>query len=379
MTDEKEKTVLNPSVGADGGQPILCTEQSISEAATENKASYEEMLRKLNRVTDPAYLPTISMSELYENVYQSRPPVIDGLLYPGTYLFAGSPKVGKSFFMAQLAYHVSTGTPLWDFPVHQGSVLYLALEDDHRRLQKRLYRMFGAEGTDNLHFAVFAKQLGDGLEEQLKKFLEEHPDTRLVIIDTLQKIRGEGGEKYSYSHDYEVISRLKKIADDSGICLLLVHHTRKQQADDKFDMISGTNGLLGSADGAFLLYKENRTSTSAVLDVSGRDQQDQRLYLNRDKEHLIWELEEVETEIWVEPPDPVLEAVAKVVSEESPEWQGTASDLIALTGLDMKPNTLTLRLNVNAGRLMSEYRIAYESSRTHAGRRVKLALQPAVA
>lgn len=379
MTDEKEKTVLNPSVGADGGQPILCTEQSISEAATENKASYEEMLRKLNRVTDPAYLPTISMSELYENVYQSRPPVIDGLLYPGTYLFAGSPKVGKSFFMAQLAYHVSTGTPLWDFPVRQGSVLYLALEDDHRRLQKRLYRMFGEDGTDNLYFAVFAKQLGDGLEEQLKKFLEEHSDTRLVIIDTLQKIRGEGGEKYSYSTDYEVISRLKKIADDSGICLLLVHHTRKQQADDKFDMISGTNGLLGSADGAFLLYKENRTSTAAVLDASGRDQQDQRLYLSRDKERLIWELEEVETEIWVEPPDPVLEAVAKVVTADNPEWQGTASELIALTNLDMKPNTLTLRLNVNAGRLMSEYHIAYESSRTHVGRRVKLALRSAVA
>lgn len=375
MTDEKEKTVLNPSVGADGGQPILCNENSISEAATENKPSYEEMLRKLNRVTDPAYLPTISMSELYENVYQSRPQIIDGLLYPGTYLFAGSPKVGKSFFMAQLAYHVSTGTPLWDFPVHQGSVLYLALEDDHRRLQKRLYRMFGAEGADNLHFAVFAKQLGDGLEEQLKKFLEEHPDTRLVIIDTLQKIRGEGGEKYSYSTDYEVISRLKKIADDSGVCLLLVHHTRKQQADDKFDMISGTNGLLGSADGAFLLYKENRTSMAAILDVSGRDQQDQRLYLSRDKERLIWELEEVETEIWVEPPDPVLEAVAKVVSEESPEWQGTASDLIALTNLDMKPNTLTLRLNVNADRLMNEYHIAYENTRTHAGRRVKLALK----
>lgn len=382
MTDEKEKTVLNPSVGADGGQPILCNKDSISKAATENKfqeESFEELMRKVSRVTDPAYLPTISMSELYENVYQSRPPVIDGLLYPGTYLFAGSPKVGKSFFMAQFAYHVSTGTPLWDFPVHQGSVLYLALEDDHRRLQKRLYRMFGAEGTDSLHFAVFAKQLGDGLEEQLKKFLEEHSDTRLVIIDTLQKIRGEGGEKYSYSNDYEVISRLKKIADDSGICLLLVHHTRKQQADDKFDMISGTNGLLGSADGAFLLYKENRTGTAAILDISGRDQQDQRLYLNRDKEHLTWELEEIETEIWTEPPDPVLEAVAKIVSEESPEWQGTASDLIALTNLDMKPNTLTLRLNVNAGRLMSEYHIAYESSRTHAGRRVKLALQSAVA
>lgn len=86
----------------------------------------------MQRMNDPAYLPTISMNELYENVYQSRPPVIDGLLYPGTYLFAGAPKVGKSFLMAQLAYHVSMGLPLWDYPVHKGTVLYLALEDDHR-------------------------------------------------------------------------------------------------------------------------------------------------------------------------------------------------------------------------------------------------------
>ncbi len=380
MVNETEMTAPDVSVGADTEQSSqICTTDSISETAAENKASeesFEELMRKVSRYSDPAYLPTISMSELYENVYQSRPPVIDGLLYPGTYLFAGSPKVGKSFLMAQLAYHVSTGMPLWDFSVHQGSVLYLALEDDHRRLQRRLYRMFGTEGTDNLYFAVYAKQLGDGLEEQLQKFLQEHPDTRLVIIDTLQKIRGEGGDKYSYSNDYEVVGRLKQIADKSGICLLLVHHTRKQQADDKFDMISGTNGLLGSADGAFLLYKEKRTGTAAVLDVSGRDQQDQRLYLKRNKERLVWELEEVEAEIWVEPPDTVLEAVAKAVSADSPEWQGTASDLLALTGLNMKPNTLTLRLNVNAGRLMSEYHIAYESSRNHAGRQVKLSLQP---
>lgn len=191
MVNETEMTAPVVSVDADTEQPSqICNKDSISEAAPENKTSeesFEELMRRMSRVNDPAYLPTISMSELYENVYQSRPPVIDGLLYPGTYLFAGSPKVGKSFLMAQLAYHVSTGTPLWDFPVHQGSVLYLALEDDHRRLQRRLYRMFGTEGTDNLHFAVYAKQLGDGLEEQLQKFLQEHPDTRLVIIDTLQK------------------------------------------------------------------------------------------------------------------------------------------------------------------------------------------------
>ena len=78
--------------------------------------------------------------------------------------------------------------------------------------------------------------------------------------------------------------RLKSFADAHGLCLLLVHHTRKQNADDKFDMISGTSGLLGAADGAFLLQKEKRTGNAATLEVSGRDQQDQKLYLIRNTE-----------------------------------------------------------------------------------------------
>ena len=97
--------------------------------------------------------------------------------------------------------------------------------------------------------------------------MQEHLDTTLIIIDTLQKVREVGGDSYSYSNDYEIINRLKKFADNCGICLLLVHHTRKQQSDDRFDMISGTNGLLGAADGAFLLSKEKRTNNSATLDV----------------------------------------------------------------------------------------------------------------
>ena len=335
----------------------------------------EEMLRDMRRKSDPAYLHTVSMNDLYQNVYLSRPPIIDGLLYPGTYLFAGAPKVGKSFLMAQLAYHVSMGLPLWGYPVHKGTVLYLALEDDHRRLQGRLYRMFGTEGTDNLLFAVYAKQLGVGLEEQLKKFVREHPDTKLIIIDTLQKIREAGGEKYSYANDYEVVGKLKRLADDCGVCLLLVHHTRKQQADDKFDMISGTNGLLGAADGAFLLQKERRADNAATLDISGRDQQDQRLYLKRDEERLVWELERRETELRQEPPDPVLEAVAALVTAERPEWRGTATELVAALGLDMKPNALAMRLNVRAWRLSYEYHIHYESARTHAGRSIKLTLE----
>ena len=381
MDDLKAKTAAPiPPVGAGGEQPVQkTTGLSIAEDLTENnplEQTLEEKLRLMQRMSDPAYLYTVSMSELYETVYQSRPPVIDGLLYFGTYLFAGAPKVGKSFLMAQLAYHVSTGLSLWGYTVHKGTVLYLALEDDHRRLQGRLYRMFGMDGTDNLRFAIYAKQLGVGLEEQLKKFVREHPDTKLIIIDTLQKVREAGGDKYSYANDYEVVGKLKRLADDCGICLLLVHHTRKQQADDKFDMISGTNGLLGAADGAFLLQKEKRTDGSAILDVAGRDQQEQRLYLTKDRDRLVWELERTETELWIEPPDPVLEAIAALVTTDKPTWSGTATELVTALDVDLKPNTLTMRLNVNAGRLLNEHSIQYENSRCHAGRKITLALMP---
>ena len=372
-----------PSVGADEEQPIpKTTNQSIADILPENNPfedDFEEELWRIQQMNDPAYMYTISMSELYETIYQSRLPVIDGLLYAGTYLFVGAPKVGKSFFMAQLAYHVSTGFPLWDYTIHKGTVLYLALEDDHRRLQERMYRMFGTDSTPDLHFAICAKKLGAGLDEQLQKFVQNHPDTKLIIIDTLQKIRESSGEKCSYAHDYEIVGRLKQFADYHNICLLLVHHTRKQQADDKFDMISGTNGLLGAADGAFMLHKERRTGNEAVLEVSGRDQQDQRLYLTRDLKRLIWQLERAETELWKPPPDPVLEAIATMVTVEQPSWSGTATELVTALGLDMKANALSARLNVNAGRLLEECGIQYENGRSHSGRKIRLTLVPSPA
>ncbi len=297
---QEKTTAPYPPVGADGGQSLSQKpNQSIAEEQAEHKPQerdFREILRQIDRVNDPAYLPSLSMNELYEKVYPGKPSVVEGLLYPGVYLFVGAPKVGKSFLMAQLAYHVSKGLPLWGYEVRQGAVLYMALEDDYPRLQGRLYRMFGEDSAADLHLSIYAKQLNSGLEEQLRRFVREHPDTRLIIIDTLQKIREAGAEKYSYADDYKVITSLKRFADGTGVCLLLVHHTRKQQADDKFDMISGTNGLMGAADGAFLLQKERRTDSAATLDISGRDLQDQRLYLKRDEGRLAWEMERRETE-----------------------------------------------------------------------------------
>ena len=159
----------------------------------------------------------------------------EGLLYAGAYILAGAPKIGKSFLVAQIAYHVSTGQDLWGYKVHQGTVLYLALEDDFQRIQSRMFMMYGVNDTPNLHFATAAGKIGNGLDEQLENFMREHPDTKLIIIDTMQKIRELGGEAYSYASDYDIIGRIKQFADQHCICVLTVHHTRKQRADDSFE------------------------------------------------------------------------------------------------------------------------------------------------
>lgn len=370
MSEEKEMTAPNVSIGVDTEQSsIKETTNSISDQDV-NFNPFGDFFKKI----DPSYMKTVTMQELYQDIYSKKPPVVEGLLYQGTYLFVGSPKIGKSFFMAQLAYHVSTGTPLWDYPVKKGTVLYLALEDDYRRLQERMYRMFGTDSTENLYFSVSSKPLGNGLTDQLSGFIREHPDTTLVIIDTLQKIREVDSDSYSYAKDYEIINQLKQFSDSWGICLLLVHHTRKQKSSDNFDMISGTNGLLGCADGAFMLYKETRTSNKATLEISGRDQQDQKIHLIRDEEKLCWNFEKAETELWKEPPEPLLECIANLVTEKNPTWQGTATELIEKLGLDMKPNVVSLKLNVNAGRLMNDYGIRYTNQRNHSGRMIFFSL-----
>ena len=171
MTDEKKKmTAQGSSVGADDGQSISqITENSIptsgqksNDEIVNSQDSLEEMYRKIQRMTDPRYLHTLTMTELFQTTYKSRPPVVEGLLYAGAYILAGAPKIGKSFLVAQIAYHVSTGQNLWGYKVHQGTVLYLALEDDFQRIQSRMFMMYGVNDTPNLTSPPPPERLGMG-------------------------------------------------------------------------------------------------------------------------------------------------------------------------------------------------------------------------
>ena len=170
MSVKEKATAPVSSVGADVKQSLCkSNKESIADLpqkgnlqATDNGGSSAKVpAEKRDRIDG---LETVSMTELYDTVYPPKIPIVDGLIYAGTYLFVGAPKVGKSFFMAQLGYHVSMGLDLWDYPVRKGTVLYLALEDDYARLQKRLSRMFGMESSENFYFATQSKTLYEGLE-----------------------------------------------------------------------------------------------------------------------------------------------------------------------------------------------------------------------
>ena len=351
------------SVGADVAQPQL---KNYNEIIANETAQINLQAAQNPEKSGSGGLQTVSMTELYDTLYPPRTPVVDGFLYGGTYLFVGAPKVGKSFFMGQLAYHVAMGLPLWDYPVRKGTVLYLALEDDYARLQRRLSGMFGVECADNLYFATQAKTLNEGLDKQLEEFLKEHTDARLIIIDTLQKVREVGGDRYSYSSDYEIVTKLKSFSDKYGICLLVVHHTRKLESEDSFDMISGTNGLLGAADGAFIMHKKKRTDNEAVMDIVGRDQ-----------ERCVWKFKKAETELWKQPPNPLLEAINNFLTEDKPEWEGTATELVSqLPDMQIQANVLSRKLNVVNSQLLNDYGIFYDNKRGHERKIILKRLEP---
>ena len=164
---------------------------------------------------------------------------------------------------------MSQGAPFWEMPTTQSDVLYLCLEDTFYRIQSRLFKLTD-EASERLHFAVASCKLTDGLVGQLEDYLKVYPKSRLIVIDTLQKIRTSSKEN-AYANDYGDISIIKDFADRHSLAVVVVHHIRKQGDNDVFNKVSGTTGLTGSADTTFVLEKETRASDTAKLYCVGRD------------------------------------------------------------------------------------------------------------
>jgi len=213
--------------------------------------------------------------------------VVDSFLSQGLHILAGSPKVGKSWLALWLSVTLAKGESVWGMKSRQGTTLYLCLEDSIRRIQNRLLSIT-EDVPDNVYFCTESEVLERGLEQQLIQFLSEHPDTVLVIIDTLQKIRRVKNDN-AYANDYRDLSLLKNIADQYDTAILLIHHTRKEADDDVFNRISGTTAISGAVDSSFLLAENRRGSGKAKLYCIGRDIEYREIELERDGDN-IWQL-----------------------------------------------------------------------------------------
>ena len=234
-------------------------------------------------------LETMTAEQLQRAPYSPVPFLVDELIPEGLHILAGAPKIGKSWLALWLCLCVSQGQPLWNFATTQGEVLYLSLEDSFQRIQTRLFDLT-EDAPSTLHFAIMADTLKHGLEQQIEQFLTEHPTTKLVVIDTLQRVRGTGSDSNLYANDYQDIGLLKKLADKRHIAILLIHHLRKLHDDDPMNMISGSTGLSGAADSAFVLQKNARSANAASLHCTGRDIPDRTLKLELDEDDHVWKL-----------------------------------------------------------------------------------------
>jgi hypothetical protein len=216
---------------------------------------------------------------------------VRNLIPAGVALLAGAPKTGKSWLALGVAVAVATGgKALGKVNVDQGDVLFLALEDTPRRLQSRLRTMLGdAPGPEALTLVIECPPLGQGGEERIAAWLDQHPDARLVVVDVFARLRPTQTSSAVYQADYDSVAKFKAIADQHQVAMVLVHHTRKLEADDFVDAVSGTAGLGGAAD-AVLVLRRVRGKLDAVLHATGRDIQEDTYPLEFDADIGTWKL-----------------------------------------------------------------------------------------
>ena len=228
-------------------------------------------------MTERKKINFISSVEIMNTPMKKQRFIVEGIIYPGIHILSGDPKIGKSWMVLDMCLAVAKGEDFLGRKTERGQVVYMALEDTFVSLQSRMYELTD-EPSENLTFTLLANSIDSGLEEDLRDCKKMFPDLKMVVIDTLQKIRNNIDTKYGA--DYHELSVLKNIADSLGIAIVLVHYNRKAHDSNPNNLISGTNGIAGCADGLLVF---TRNGENAKLHISGRDAPSLELNLKREK------------------------------------------------------------------------------------------------
>lgn len=348
------------------------------------RANGEEQARALMRLEDGA-LADASTGEIIGEAprpAKKSPPrpepvifsarALDGMEFPdikyvvpkfiaeGLTILAGKPKIGKSWLVMDIALAVASGGQCLGEPCEQGSALYLALEDNQRRLQSRMRKLWqaemlcGREFPEALDFSVEWPRTNDGGVEAIRKWINGHFDARLVVVDVLAQVKplARGRDQAQYEHDYLTIKALQSLASETRVAIVVIHHTRKwAEVGDPFEKISGTLGLSGAADAALIL---DRGPEGATLYGRGRDVEEIEAAVRFDHATCRWEALGDATE--VRRSDERKKVMA--VLEEAHEAVG-AADIVRATGGNRNAIDVLLHKMAKAGEVVRVSRGKY--------------------
>ncbi|MBQ0037793.1 MAG: AAA family ATPase [Clostridiales bacterium] len=317
----------------------------------------------------------IDAETLYYKPLEHPKMLIDGVLSDGLAIMAGDSKIGKSWMVLWMCLQISKGEPVWGLPTRKTDVVYLALEDREWRVQQRMQDLTDTP-PENLHFGFSCGQLGAELESQIEDVLKDYPSTGLLFIDTLQMVRDNVSAKVNaYAQDYKDLSSLKKIADNHGICILVVHHTRKERdGGNIFNDMTGSTGIMGVADTGMILRKDDRFGDNATLCITGRDVEEKKLKMQM--RGVKWEItEELSADDLRK--ERIPDFVFKVVDFlfEHRQFEGTVTELLAAVGnTELKPNVASKYLTRFYSEVFAPMGITYEYRKTAAARTISLSL-----
>lgn len=317
----------------------------------------------------------IDAETLYYKALEHPKMLIDGVLSDGLAIMAGDSKIGKSWMVLWMCLQISKGEPVWGLPTRKTDVVYLALEDREWRVQQRMQDLTDTP-PDNLHFGFSCGQLGAELESQIEDVLKDYPSTGLLFIDTLQMVRDNVSAKVNaYAQDYKDLSSLKNIADNHGICIFVVHHTRKERdGGNIFNDMTGSTGIMGVADTGMILRKEDRFGDNATLCITGRDVEEKKLKMQMCG--VKWEItEELSADDLRK--ERIPDFVFKVVDFlfEHRQFEGTVTEMLAAVGnTELKPNVASKYLTRFYSEVFAPMGITYEYRKTAAARMISLML-----
>lgn len=316
--------------------------------------------------------------------------VVPGLIAAGMNLLCSPPKYGKSWMVLDLAYSVATGSRFLDIPTRQTGVLYLALEDSDARMQSRMKQVAaGRTIPANFFFTLAAPTLDDGLVDWLGKTLDAAPcKIGLIIVDTLQKVRGIARRTEGvYGYDYRELGELKRFLDERGLCGVFVHHLNKNSSADSMDRVNGTAGVAGAVDTIITLTRRKHSDSETRMSVTGRDVPERTIIIQMDWSTFHWSVLGSEKDVELMHnlqnfrDDPIIKTIVSKLDEQetlllkagqiniTPSWTCTSVQILEEASQrygkqSQSPTTVGKKVRAYQPLLMSEEGIAYEYKRT---------------